>query len=113
MLETTVNVGVIRGGTFSNVVLAEAQAEVDLEYGQKMKLIIWNTKSKTFSRLWKVQNSCRRRSTDLQWNGLMVFLKLFRHAQKICSNELGFEAGEIKVGGASDGNFTAALGVPH
>jgi glutamate carboxypeptidase len=36
---------------------------------------------------------------------------LFRHAQALAL-ELGFELGEAAVGGGSDGNFTAALGVP-
>jgi glutamate carboxypeptidase len=36
---------------------------------------------------------------------------LFHHAQGIAS-QLGFDLGECAVGGASDGNFAAALNVP-
>jgi len=36
---------------------------------------------------------------------------LFEKAREI-SAELGYELGETQVGGASDGNFVAALGVP-
>ena len=36
---------------------------------------------------------------------------LFEHAQRL-AKELGFELGERTSGGISDGNFTAALGIP-
>lgn len=38
-------------------------------------------------------------------------IALFRQARKIAA-ELGFELEEASTGGGSDGNFTAALGVP-
>jgi glutamate carboxypeptidase len=38
-------------------------------------------------------------------------LKLYNHAKRIASG-LGFELDEAQVGGGSDGNFIAALGVP-
>jgi glutamate carboxypeptidase len=38
-------------------------------------------------------------------------VKLYHHAQRIAAC-LGFELGEQSVGGASDGNFVAALDVP-
>ena len=38
-------------------------------------------------------------------------VSLFRHAQKLAS-ELGIEIAESSTGGGSDGNFTAALGLP-
>ena len=36
---------------------------------------------------------------------------LYEHARGL-AKELGFELGETSVGGGSDGNFTAAMGVP-
>ena len=36
---------------------------------------------------------------------------LFRTAQKLAA-ELGFQLDEAATGGGSDGNFTAALGIP-
>jgi len=36
---------------------------------------------------------------------------LFEHARGL-ANEIGFELEDLKTGGGSDGNFTAALGVP-
>jgi glutamate carboxypeptidase len=38
-------------------------------------------------------------------------VKLFRHAKRLAA-ELGVELEESMTGGGSDGNFTAALGVP-
>ncbi len=38
-------------------------------------------------------------------------VQLFRKAQAL-ARELGFPLGEAATGGASDGNFTAALGIP-
>ena len=38
-------------------------------------------------------------------------VKLYQHAREIAAC-LGFDLGEQSVGGASDGNFVAALGVP-
>ena len=110
---TTVNVGVIRGGTLSNVVPAEAQAEIDLRVWTKdeadnMEYKIRNLKPVLEGAKIFIEGGLNRPPME-RTEGV---LKLFKHAQKICSNELGFEVGEIKVGGASDGNFTAALGVP-
>ena len=36
---------------------------------------------------------------------------LFEHAKELAA-EIGFELGDVKTGGGSDGNFTAALNVP-
>src|SRR5690606_32483434 len=36
---------------------------------------------------------------------------LFEHARSLAA-EIGFQLGDVKTGGGSDGNFTAALGVP-
>jgi glutamate carboxypeptidase len=38
-------------------------------------------------------------------------VKLFHHARETAA-QIGFELGECSVGGASDGNFAAALNVP-
>jgi glutamate carboxypeptidase len=38
-------------------------------------------------------------------------VQLYRQARKIAA-ELGFQLDEATTGGASDGNFTSALGIP-
>ncbi len=109
---TNFNVGVIRGGTRSNVVAAEAEIEIDVRFSCK----------KEAQRVTELMNSLRSFDERVQ---LVVtgginrgplertegVVKLYKHARGIAAS-LGFELGEQSVGGASDGNFVAALDVP-
>jgi len=108
----TLNVGVIRGGTRTNVVAAEALAEVDLRIARKSDGPVMERKVKS---LRPVNRKCQ-----LQIEGgvnrpplerTKQVVALFHTAQKI-GLELGFSLDEIAVGGGSDGNFTAGIGVP-
>ncbi len=110
---TTVNVGVINGGTRSNVIAAEAQAEVDLriwtkEEADRLLHLIMNLKPVLKGTTICVEGGINRPPME-RTEGIV---RLFEHAQKLCADELGFELTEAKAGGASDGNFTAALGIP-
>jgi|SRR5271165_1326461 len=109
---TTLNVGVIRGGTRSNVVAAEAVAEVDLRIAQKSDGAVMERKIRG---LRPVNRKCKleiegginrpplERTKDV--------VALFELARRI-ANDLGFALEEIAVGGGSDGNFTAGMGIP-
>ncbi|MBK7995250.1 MAG: M20 family metallopeptidase [Blastocatellia bacterium] len=108
----SVNVGVIQGGTLSNVVAAEARAEIDIRFWtnqqqQKLSTALENLKpvlnGAEIELIGKVNRPPLERSERIA--------ELFKHAQKL-SLELGFELQEGKTGGGSDGNFIAALGVP-
>ena len=108
----TLNVGVIRGGTRTNVVAAEAVAEVDLRIARKTDGPVMERKVKS---LRPVNKKC-----SLQIEGgvnrpplerTKQVAALFRTAQKIAL-DLGFPLAEIAVGGGSDGNFTGGLGIP-
>lgn len=110
---TTVNVGVVKGGTRSNVIAAEARAEVDLRIWTKKEAkrllpLIMNLKPVLNGTSIHVEGDINRPPME-RTEGV---IKLFKHAQKLSANELGFELTEAKAGGASDGNFTAALGIP-
>jgi glutamate carboxypeptidase len=109
---TTVNAGVVKGGTRSNVIPAYAEAEIDV-------------------RAWTQQEAARIENAmgilqpvspgvELVVQGgfnrpPMVRSEaigdLFHKAQRIGAN-LGLDLQEGSTGGGSDGNFTAALGVP-
>ena len=108
----TVNPGVIGGGTRSNVVAEEAWAEVDVRVPRAADARRIEKKFqalKPFDRqasLW-VEGSLRRPPMERT----AATVKLFRLAQDL-AQDLGVELGEAQVGGGSDGNFTAALGVP-
>jgi glutamate carboxypeptidase len=109
---TTVNVGVVCGGTRSNVVAAEARAEVDVRFG-------------TLEEARRIEETIRAlrpfdARTSLRVEGGVnrpplertpAVARLYEHARRLASL-LGFELGEASVGGASDGNFAAACGAP-
>lgn len=108
----TVNAGVIRGGTRTNVVAAEAEAEVDVRIARATDAA---RIEKRFRRL-----RVRDRGCVLEVDGGMNrppmersrgTVALFRRAQKLAEG-LGFRLEEAATGGGSDGNFTAAMGVP-
>jgi len=109
---TTLNVGVIRGGTRANVVAAEAVAEMDLRIAHKGDGPIMERKVR---QLRPVNKKCK-----LEIEGginrpplerTKQVLALFKLARRI-AGDLGFTLEEVAVGGGSDGNFTAGIGVP-
>lgn len=106
------NVGVIRGGTRANVVAAEAKMEVDVRFdtGDDARWIgnFMDNLQPFDSRVGLAITGGINRG-PLERTTAVV--KLFHHAQGIAA-QLGFELGECSVGGASDGNFAAALNVP-
>ncbi len=108
----SVNAGVIAGGTRSNVIAANAQAEIDLRFssfddGKELEAEILN--ARPFDNNTRVDVSGGINRPPLERNDGV--LRLYEEA-KIIASGLGFELGEAQVGGASDGNFIAALGVP-
>jgi glutamate carboxypeptidase len=108
----TVNPGTIAGGTRSNVVAAEARAEVDIRI---LKLKDAAGLEKKFRSLRPFDSRCSIEVTGGLNRPPMErsagIVKLFRTARKL-ARELGVEVEESLTGGGSDGNFTAALGVP-
>lgn len=109
---TTVNPGVIYGGTRSNVIAAEAHADVDLRI---MRLKDMAPLEKRFRSLKPVDKRCKIEVTGGLNRPPMErtpeIAALFRTAQTLAA-EIGVKIEESMTGGGSDGNFTAALGVP-
>jgi glutamate carboxypeptidase len=108
----TVNAGVIHGGTRSNVVASECVAEVDVRI---VKARDAARVEKLFHALKTADKACRltvsggiNRPPMERKAGTIA---LFKQARKLAS-EMGFVLDEAATGGGSDGNFTAALGVP-
>lgn len=108
---TTVSVGVIKGGTTSNVVPAEATARVDVRYwkeneGSRIESTIRSLKPVNPEAKLEITGGLNRPPMErTQANA-----NLFEHARTL-AGELGFELADGSVGGGSDGNFTSALGV--
>lgn len=109
---TTLNPGVISGGTRSNVVAAEARAEIDVRV---VRLRDASALDRKLRRLRPFDRRCTLSLTGGLNRPPMErspgVVRLFRLAQRL-GRELGIELEESMTGGGSDGNFTAALGVP-
>jgi glutamate carboxypeptidase len=109
----TVNPGVIRGGTRTNVVAAEAAVEVDIRISRVRDFPALDRK---FRALTPVDRRCSiavegglNRPPMERTRGVV---QLFGIARRIAARRLGVELRESATGGGSDGNFIAALGVP-
>jgi glutamate carboxypeptidase len=108
----TLNVGVVHGGTRSNVVAAQAEGEIDVRFSteaecQEIDRLLLNLQP--VDERTKVFVSGGINRPPLERTAAVV--ELFEKARSI-AEYLGFELGEAQVGGASDGNFIAALGIP-
>lgn len=108
----TVNCGVIGGGTRSNVIAEKAYAEIDVRIARASdKAHI----ERLFRRLKASDPHCKLTITGGINRPPMErgpgTVALFKQARRLAA-ELGFKLNEAGTGGGSDGNFTAALGVP-
>ena len=108
----TVSVGVAAGGTKTNVVPAHAWAEVDVRIARKAD---GPRIERKFAALKPKDKRCSLELTGginrPPMERLRGTVRLFHQAQALAA-ELGFALDEASTGGASDGNFTAALGIP-
>jgi glutamate carboxypeptidase len=108
----TVNCGVIAGGTRSNVIASQAHAEVDIRIAKASDAAYVE---KLFRGLRVSDPHCKLTITGGINRPPMErkagTIALFKRARGIAA-QLGFDLGEAATGGGSDGNFTAALGVP-
>jgi glutamate carboxypeptidase len=107
----TVNPGMIRGGTRTNVVAGEAVAEVDARVSRLTDIARLDKKFrslKPFDRRCKLEISGGIGRPPMERSKQVVCL--FTIAQRLAA-ELGWQLEEASVGGGSDGNFTAALGI--
>jgi glutamate carboxypeptidase len=109
---TTINVGVIDGGTTANVVPARAAAEIDVRVASERER---RRVSAVFDSLGPITGGVRVTTrggfTRPPMERTPAIGALFEEARRIapiCSLELT----EGRTGGGSDGNFTAALGIP-
>ena len=108
----SVNVGLVEGGSESNVVPEHAQAVID-------------ARASTLSGAREVEQIIRalrpvRSGTRLEVRGVFsrpplerteVVIGLYRAAKSI-ADQLGYQLNEGSAGGGSDGNLTGALGIP-
>jgi glutamate carboxypeptidase len=110
--QTTLNVGVIQGGTVSNVVPEEALIQVDVRVMQPGE---WERLESEIGKLRPVLNG-----TSIEFTGGLnrppmpfdeMMKATFERAKSIAAG-LGMELKAGGTGGASDANFVAPLGIP-
>ena len=108
----TVTVGMIRGGTRANVVPEEARATIDARANtradaERIARVLKSLPPQIAGARLEVKGGFDRppleRSADV--------VRLFEIAKAVAA-DIGLTLGEGSAGGGSDGNFTAAIGVP-
>jgi glutamate carboxypeptidase len=108
----TVSPGVIHGGTRSNVIPAECRAEIDVRIPRASGRAYLERR---FASLKPFDKRCTLEVTGGLNRPPMErsagTRALFRKAQALAA-QVGLSLEESSTGGGSDGNFTAALGVP-
>lgn len=112
--ETTVNVGIVQGGTAANVVAERATAEVDmrmtdLQAVEKVETLM--TKMSAHPKTPGVKVAVKGGVVRPPMNPSEQTAALCRAIDQIAAN-LGIHFEWAATGGGSDANFTAALGVP-
>lgn len=108
----TLTVGIVSGGTRANVVPAEARATIDARAitradAERVQRTLGALTSRIPGATIEVTGGFAR--PPLERTPAVV--KLFEQAQAVAA-EIGLRLEEGSAGGGSDGNFTAALGVP-
>lgn len=110
-LGTTVSVGVVHGGSASNVIPARAVAEIDVRAWTQAEA---DRVERAIRGLRPVLADARLQITG-GWNRppleRSATIQLFQRMAGIGAR-LGLDLQEGSTGGGSDGNFTAALGIP-
>lgn len=108
----TVSVGTAGGGSKTNVIPAEAWAEVDVRIARKADGPRMEQK---FAALKATDRRCSLTVTGginrPPMERTLGTVRLYKQARALAA-ELGLALDEAATGGASDGNFTSALGVP-
>lgn len=109
---TSVNVGVISGGTKFNVIAAYAQMQVDVRVtsaaeGQRMAAAIASLKPRQDGVSLEITGGMNRPPFEFTGANQGLYAKA-----KEAAAELGIDLGKIMVGGGSDGNFTSTWGIP-
>jgi glutamate carboxypeptidase len=108
----TVSVGLITGGTAMNVIPAEASAKVDVRFptpedGERVVSAIRGLKPALAEAQVEVSGGINRPPMPRSEKNLALYARA-----RALAAELGFDLKDAAVGGGSDGNFTAAMGVP-
>ncbi len=107
----TINAGLIEGGTRTNVIPERARAVLDL---RALRVSDMRSLERRLHALRPLQRGARLEITsgfDRPPLERRMSAALFTRAKSL-AQQIHLRLGECTVGGGSDGNFTAALGIP-
>jgi glutamate carboxypeptidase len=108
----SVNPGVIRGGTRTNVIAAEAVAEIDVRIKSAKQAAGLDRKFralKPFDKHCKLHIEGGINRLPMERNAGVA--ALYKKARAV-AKQIRWKLEEAAVGGGSDGNFTAGIGIP-
>jgi glutamate carboxypeptidase len=108
----TLNVGTVQGGTRSNVIPAEASAVLDVRVPRAKDAAGIDRRLRSlrpFNRKCKLEIKGGVNRPPMERSPGVV--SIYKKAAGI-AKQLGWKLEEAAVGGGSDGNFTAGLGIP-
>lgn len=109
---TSVNVGVISGGTKFNVIASHAEMKVDVRVtkkseGDRLTRLISELKPRQDGVTLNITGGMNRPPYEFTQANQALFAKAAQAAA-----EFGIDLKHITVGGGSDGNFTSSWGIP-
>ena len=109
---TTVNATTVRGGTTSNVIPEFAETEVDVRFSSMAEAERIDREIKSLTPVdGRVEINVIGGINRPPMERTDAIVALFEKARSIAAS-FDYEIGETQVGGASDGNFVGAMGVP-
>lgn len=109
---TTVNVTTIKGGTTTNVIPEYAECDIDFRFSKM-------SEAERVDTAFKALKAFDERVTLKLSGGINrppmertpAVVDLYENTRELAAS-FDYDLGETQVGGASDGNFVAAMGVP-
>ncbi len=106
------NPGVIRGGTRTNVIAAEATVEIDVRIKKAKQAAVLDRKLRALRPFDKhCKHTVEGGINRLPMERTEGVAALYKKAQAI-AEQIEWTLDEAAVGGGSDGNFTAGIGIP-
>jgi glutamate carboxypeptidase len=109
---TTVNVCTIKGGTATNVIPENAECSIDVRFStadEERRIVTALEGLRAVDDRVRLEISGGVNRPPMERTEAVI--KMYERARELAAS-FDYELGEAQVGGASDGNFVAAMGVP-
>ncbi|SCK08801.1 M20 family metallopeptidase [Streptomyces sp. WMMB 322] len=110
----TVNVGIVRAGTRTNIVCPEAQLDVEVRAARRREIIAVRAAIEEIAARPRVEGTSvtvQQLEVCPPLEETPASLEMYEHARRI-GTEVGIDLGRSVTGGVGDANFIAGAGVP-